>query len=297
MTSAPLHGPEAIRLPGVGLGWFRPSRRNQGRGPEALAATVVIDGVPVQVASTHLENRTDAEHRAEQMEVLLQAVDERGDGGPAIVGGDLKALGARRHRALRPRPGTGSPCRHSPARLSWPVDHEPLFEVARARGFTWTDANVAAPTTVHDGAGLPDHVPLRLDWLLVRGSSPADRPSSSLAACPIIRWSPWACVSRDRDPRGPATGRYGRHPLCGRRGLRRQHAGRERGARHRAGHLGRVRAGALLELVADDGVAVVAHTLAAGGRLGARTASSRAWRRSPPCASHPRTRVAASVPP
>ncbi len=56
-------------------------------------------------------------------------------------------------------------------------------------------------------------------------------------------------------------------------------------------------AGALLELVADDGGAVVAHALAAGGRLGARTASSPAWRRSPPCASHPRTRVAASVPP
>ncbi len=180
VTSAPLHGPEAIRLPGVGLGWFAaesPQPRVGGR--MALAATVVIDGVPVQVASTHLENRTDAEHRAEQMEVLLQAVDERGDGGPAIVGGDLNTLGARDielfDRALvRDLRAT------EPWRFSWPVDHEPLFEVARARGFTWTDANVAAPTTVHDGGGLPDHVPLRLDWLLVRGLV-ARRPAVILA--------------------------------------------------------------------------------------------------------------------
>jgi hypothetical protein len=28
---------------------------------------------------------------------------------------------------------------------------------------------VAAPTTRHGPDGLPDHVPIRLDWLLVRG--------------------------------------------------------------------------------------------------------------------------------
>ena len=134
----------------------------------ALAATVIVDGVPVQVASTHLENRTDAQHRAEQMEVLLRAVDERGGGGPALVGGDLNTLGAR-DIELFDRALVRDLRAAEPWRFSWPVDHEPLFEVAQARGFAWTDANVAAPTTVHDGRGLPDHVPLRLDWLLVRG--------------------------------------------------------------------------------------------------------------------------------
>ena len=62
--------------------------------------------------------------------------------------------------------------------------HEPLFDVARSYGFEWTDANVAAPTTEHDADGLPDRVPLKLDWLLVRGlvaRRPAVLPAGGLS--------------------------------------------------------------------------------------------------------------------
>jgi endonuclease/exonuclease/phosphatase family metal-dependent hydrolase len=184
VTSSLLHDPDVIRLPGAGVGWFAAeSMQPRVGGRMALAATVILDGVPVQVASTHLENRSDAEHRAEQMEVLLQAVDERADGGPAIVGGDLNTLGAR-DIELFDRALVRNLRATEPWRFTWPVDHEPLFEVARARRFAWTDANVAAPTTVHDGRGLPDHVPLRLDWLLVRGlvaRRPAVIPAGGLS--------------------------------------------------------------------------------------------------------------------
>jgi hypothetical protein len=44
-----------------------------------------------------------------------------------------------------------------------------LFAIAAAHGYSWTDANVAAPTTRHGPDGLPDHAPLKLDWILVRG--------------------------------------------------------------------------------------------------------------------------------
>jgi len=170
VTRAPLGDPWVVRLPETGgLGWFAadsPQPRVGGR--MAVVATVTIDGVAVEVASAHLENRSDPAHRAEQMEALLQVIDARSEGGPAVVGGDLNTLGASytelfdHHlvRALR---------RVDPARFSWPVPYEPLFDVARAHGFGWTDANVAAPTTEHDALGRPDHVPIRLDWLLVRG--------------------------------------------------------------------------------------------------------------------------------
>ena len=133
-----------------------------------MLATVGLDGVPVQLASTHLENRTDAAHRAEQMEVLLRALDDRSDGGPAVVGGDFNTLGAT-YAQLLDRPLVRRLRQDEPTRFTWPVPHEPLFEVARAHGFTWTDANVAAPTTEHDAGGLPDHVPIKVDWILVRG--------------------------------------------------------------------------------------------------------------------------------
>lgn len=169
VCTAPVEAPEVVRLPTRGVGWFAndsPQPRVGGR--MALVATISIDGISVQVASTHLENRTDADHRAEQLEALLRAVDERANGGPAIVGGDFNTLGAD-IEVLLDRVAVRSLRADEPWRFTWPVSHEPLFEIARAHGFAWTDANVAGPTMDHTSAGLPDLVPMRLDWLLVRG--------------------------------------------------------------------------------------------------------------------------------
>ncbi len=169
VSPALLEDPGVVRLPDAGPGWFdadSPQPRVGGR--MALLATIAVDRVPVQVASAHLENRCDPLRRAEQMAVLLRAVDERAPGGPAVVGGDLNTLGAG-YSDLFDRPLVRALRASEPVRFSWPVAHEPLFEVARAHGFEWIDANVAAPTTEHDAGGRPDHVPLKLDWLLVRG--------------------------------------------------------------------------------------------------------------------------------
>ncbi|MGA2930703.1 MAG: endonuclease/exonuclease/phosphatase family protein [Acidimicrobiales bacterium] len=184
VSVARLEKPCVVRLPDVDLGWFgsdSPQARVGGR--MAVLATVALDSVPVVVASTHLENRSDPAHRAEQMEVLLQAVDERAGGGPAIVGGDFNTLGTT-YEELFDRALVRKMRAAEPTRFSWPVAHEPLFDVARAHGFEWTDANVAAPTTEHDGGGLPDHVPFKLDWFLVRGliaRRPAVVPAGGLS--------------------------------------------------------------------------------------------------------------------
>jgi endonuclease/exonuclease/phosphatase family metal-dependent hydrolase len=169
VSASSLDDPTVVRLPDTGAGWFAVdcSQPRVG-GRMAVVATAAIDGVPVHVASTHLENRTTADYRAEQLDVLLRAIDDRDASAPAIVGGDFNTLGAdvdvlldrATVRALREK---------EPWRFTWPVAYEPMFEVARAHGFVWTDANVAAPTMDSAWAGLPDLVPMRLDWLLVRG--------------------------------------------------------------------------------------------------------------------------------
>ena len=184
MSAAHLGDPAVVRLPGSGAGWFAAdSAQPRVGGRIAVLATVTLDGVPVELASAHLENRTDARHRAEQMEVILQALDERSDGGPAVVGGDFNTLGVS-FADLLDRPLVRRLRQEEPTRFTWPVAHESLFEVARAHGFEWTVSNVAAPTTEHDAGGLPDHVPLKLDWILVRGlvaRRPAVIPANGLS--------------------------------------------------------------------------------------------------------------------
>ena len=171
LTAAPFEEPDVVRLGGEGAWYAAASTQPRVGGRMAVLATVAIDETRVQFASTHLENMTGPDGRAAQLETLLGAMGP----GPAVVAGDLNTFGAaledlvdrdtvRRMRAERA------------ARFSWPVASEPLFEVARAHGFEWVDANVAAPTTSHDAAGLPDHVPLKLDWILVRGLE-ARRPA------------------------------------------------------------------------------------------------------------------------
>ena len=184
VSAARLAGPFVVRLPGSGPGWFAadsPQPRVGGR--VAVLASVALDGVTVGLASTHLENRTDAGHRAEQLEVLLRALDEGIGDGPAVVGGDFNTLGAT-YAELFDRSLVRRLRRDEPTRFTWPVAHEPLFEVARAHGFEWVDANVAAPTTDHDAGGRPDHVPIKLDWILVRGlvaRRPAVLPADGLS--------------------------------------------------------------------------------------------------------------------
>jgi endonuclease/exonuclease/phosphatase family metal-dependent hydrolase len=175
VTTAPLSESAVVRL-GQGGDWFAADSLEPRIGSRmAVMATIMIDSEAVQVVSTHLESASNAGHRAAQLESLLTAVDAREPGGPVVIGGDLNTFGAtieelgdRRHVA-RMRAT-------EPTRFSWPVEHEALFDVAARHGFSWVDANVAAPTTRHAADGLPDHVPIKLDWLLTRGLE-ARRPT------------------------------------------------------------------------------------------------------------------------
>jgi endonuclease/exonuclease/phosphatase family metal-dependent hydrolase len=128
------------------------------------------------VVSFHLESSSTADERAAQLSLLLRQVDDRfGADTPCVLGGDTNTFGAP-VTELFYRAGVARMRAADPTRFTWPVPHEPLFDVAAAHGCSWLDANVAAPTTNHDAGGLPDHVPLHLDWILVRGLE-ARRPT------------------------------------------------------------------------------------------------------------------------
>jgi endonuclease/exonuclease/phosphatase family metal-dependent hydrolase len=140
-----------------GTRWFghdSPEPRLGGR--IAVLTTIVLNGAPVRVASTHLENVAEPVERATQFEALLDALGP----GPALVGGDLNTFGTGFDEILD-RPLVRRLHAAEPGRFLWPVAHEPLFAAAAARGFRWEASNLVAPTT---SLG-----PLKLDWLLTRG--------------------------------------------------------------------------------------------------------------------------------
>jgi predicted N-acetyltransferase YhbS/endonuclease/exonuclease/phosphatase family metal-dependent hydrolase len=175
VSPADIVDPEVVRLPGDG--WFADPSQPRVGGRMALLASVMIDDTAVHVASTHLENRTDAGHRAEQMEVLLRALEERAGAGPAIVGGDFNTLGAgyeelfdrTRQRALRAADvrGRGGPRLHLAGRQRGRTDHRARCQrparprpaqarlAARARpGGTPADRRPRRPLVRPPGGGL-----------------------------------------------------------------------------------------------------------------------------------------------
>ncbi|HUP85415.1 MAG TPA: endonuclease/exonuclease/phosphatase family protein [Acidimicrobiales bacterium] len=182
-----LHGNAVLARGGVrdaavlrldeGGDWFT-ADRGQPRvgGRMAVAGVVTIAGdVDLTVVSFHLESRSTADERGAQFARLLAAVDDRFGSGPCVLGGDANTFGVA-IAELADRAAVQRMRCEEPTRFSWPVGHEPLFEEAARRGFSWIDSNVVAPTTNHDAGGLPDHVPLHLDWLLTRGLE-ARRPA------------------------------------------------------------------------------------------------------------------------
>ena len=162
-----LERPEVLRLDDGG-DWFTASRGEPRVGGRCgVIATAQLDGVAIDLASVHLESHSDQTHRAEQFAVLLERLDARG-AEVAVIGGDLNTFTGPLIE-LADRGSVHSMREAEPSRFSWPVPYEPLFDVAAKHGFDWVDANVAGPTTHHDATGQPDHVPVKLDWILVRG--------------------------------------------------------------------------------------------------------------------------------
>ena len=145
------------------------------------------------VGSTHLEVRNTPQCRARQMQRIMERLVGESDQ-PHLLGGDFNSNTFRRGTRWRTLSAVGRLAMTSPsmvkAELIRPDDgKEPLFEVARAAGFTWQEFNSPEPTACAPLDGLEDarllpsfvrrslgkrlepyqgYLDLKLDWLLAR---------------------------------------------------------------------------------------------------------------------------------
>ena len=171
--------PALIRLDDSG-DWFDGSRGERRVGGRmAVAATVSMGDTDLAVVSVHLESHSDPSHRAEQMSVLLDAVEQYAPGGPAIIGGDFNTNSVPQ-ALLRTSDDKVALAAEAPDRLVDPVPFEPLFKVAAAAGYEWSACNAPGATQRTRPDGTPKAPLGRLDWFLTRGL--AARDPATLAA-------------------------------------------------------------------------------------------------------------------
>ena len=158
LSRVPFERVTLVRLDDHGH-WFASDERdadpNQPRvgGRMALLAIVPTAKGAVCAVSTHLESNANGAHRAQQFDLLMDAIDAFAPGLPVVIGGDLN---------------TGN---HMPPDFDWRA--EPLFERAIARGYDWS----ATPDGLTTRASLitphPDRQ-MKLDWFALRGAVPLE---------------------------------------------------------------------------------------------------------------------------
>ena len=166
LSRLPLESPALIRLETDG-DWFdggHGERRVGGRC--AVAASISMGTERIVFVSVHLESHSGPPLRAEQMRRLFDAVDQFAPGQPVVIGGDLNTSTFTRTTTAR-KPDVEAAVREDPRRLVEPERHEPLFEVARARGYEWKAANAFGPT--ERAAAGKSAILAHIDWFLVRG--------------------------------------------------------------------------------------------------------------------------------
>jgi endonuclease/exonuclease/phosphatase family metal-dependent hydrolase len=165
VSAYPLSAPIVIRLDEQ-ADWYTPPPGRQRRigNRMAIAATIGEGEARFVACAVHLENRTDGNGRAHQMQTLLDALDAYAGTLPIVIGGDLNT-----------HVGPGG---HNDA-------SEPLFAMATARGYDWSACNLAQPTT-RDSVWSKSEGMRQLDWFCTRGiraSEPAIVPALGDDAC------------------------------------------------------------------------------------------------------------------
>jgi endonuclease/exonuclease/phosphatase family metal-dependent hydrolase len=161
-----LEAPVLVRLEADG-DWFdgkHGERRVGGRC--AVAASIAMGQRRLLLVSVHLESHSGPALRAEQMRRLFDAIDQFAPGQPVVIGGDLNTSTFTRTTTAQKLDAEAA-VREDPRRVVEPERYEPLFEVARTRGYEWQSANAVGPTErVQAGeTAILGHI----DWFLVRG--------------------------------------------------------------------------------------------------------------------------------
>lgn len=187
----PIRRAGVIRLPEQYNWYFDRQRRIGGR--LAVFAELDVGGKPLGAASIHLENRTHGEGRRAQMEVILQAVERELPGMPVILGGDLNTntFDGRDKEDIGDIAGSPELRRRC---LEDVFQFEELLPMAERAGYRIVPEEPRLTRRKPLPGG--DFLPLRLDWILLRGARAEEsrmvstaredltyaRPGSALAA-------------------------------------------------------------------------------------------------------------------
>lgn len=160
----PIRRAGVIRLPEQYNWYFDRQRRIGGR--LAVFAELDVGGRPLGVVSIHLENRTHGAGRQAQMSAILEAVDRELAGMPVILGGDLNTntFDGRSKEDIGDIAGSPELRRRC---LEDVFDFEPLLPMCAAAGYDIVpgEPRLTRRKPLPDG----DFLPLRLDWILLRG--------------------------------------------------------------------------------------------------------------------------------
>lgn len=153
LSSVPMLRTAMVRLDQSGHWFCESSGADDAEQPRiggrmALLAELPVDGGTVTVVSTHLESNADGPFRAQQFEILLDAIEDFSPTGPVLIGGDLN---------------TGN---HVPPDFDWRT--EGLFPLAEQKGFSWDFTAPGFSTRASLISPHADRV-MKLDWIAGRG--------------------------------------------------------------------------------------------------------------------------------
>ena len=187
----PIRRAGVIRLPEQYNWYFDRQRRIGGR--LAVFAELDVGGRPLGAVSIHLENRTHGEGRRRQMETILEAVERELPDMPVILGGDLNTntFDGRDMEDIGDIAGSPELRRRC---LEDVFQFEELLPMAAEAGYEIVPGEPKMTRRKPLPGG--DFLPLRLDWILLKGASAGEsrmvstaredltyaRPGSALAA-------------------------------------------------------------------------------------------------------------------
>lgn len=161
LSKAPLDRPIVVRLDD-GARWFAGEQSTSERrigARMAMLASLDAGGTPLLVAAVHLESSTDAADRAAQVVVLLQAIEERTNGHPVIIGGDFNTS------ALPPAEEDDG------AWVDDAASYEMMFALFKDAGYQWRTANTHSATERMRPDGTPQPPYRKIDWFFTRGAA------------------------------------------------------------------------------------------------------------------------------
>lgn len=162
----PIRRAGVIRLPEEYNWYFDRQRRIGGR--VAVFAELDVGGRPLGAVSIHLENRTHGEGRRRQMETVLRAAEEALPDMPLILGGDLNTntFDGRDKEDIGDIAGSPALRRRC---LEDVFQFEALLPMAAEAGYRIVPGEPRLTRRKPLPGG--DFLPLRLDWILLKGAS------------------------------------------------------------------------------------------------------------------------------